>query len=302
MDSIKQSALSSASQRPTKSSEKGQTSWSRQQAIGRGLAHVVLLIAGILFFLPFFWLVSTSLKELNQIFRLPPVWIPHPIRWQNYPEALTYFPFLQQLGNTLTITLSAVALSLASCSLVAFSFSRLRWPGRNVLFFVMLSTMMLPYQVTMVPLFIIFRQLGWVNTLLPLIVPHAFGVPFFIFLLRQFFLSLPRDLDDAAIIDGCSEWGVYRHIILPLAKPALATVALFQFLGSWNDFLGPLIYLNDPNKYTLSLGIQVFVSTVGVQWGWMMAVTTVLTIPVIVLFFLTQRTFIQGIAFAGIKA
>jgi multiple sugar transport system permease protein len=136
---------------------------------------------------------------------------------------------------------------------------------------------------------------------LPLIVPHAFGVPFFIFLLRQFFLSLPRDLDDAAIIDGCSEFGVLWRVILPLAKPALATVALFQFLGSWNDFIGPLIYLNDPSKYTLSLGIQVFVSTVGVQWGWMMAVTTVLTVPVIVLFFFTQRTFIQGIALTGIK-
>ena len=262
----------------------------------------MLAAVGILFFLPFFWLVSTSLKELDQIFTLPPIWIPDPIRWENYPEALTYFPFLLQLSNTLIITLSSVALTLVSSSLVAYSFSRLRWPGRNAMFFVMLATMMLPYQVTMVPLFIIFRQLGWINTFMPLIVPNMFGVPFFIFLLRQFFLSLPRDLDDAAIIDGCSEWGVYRHIILPLSKPALATVALFQFLGSWNDFLGPLIYLSDPNKYTLSLGIQVFVSTVGVQWGWMMAVTTVLTVPVIILFFFTQRTFIQGIAFSGIKA
>ena len=265
-------------------------------------AHLFLILVGVLFFLPFYWLISTSLKELNQIFTLPPVWIPDPIRWQNYPESLTYFPFLLQLSNTLAITLSSVALTLLSSTLVAFSFSRLRWPGRNLLFFLMLSTMMLPYQVTMVPLFILFRQLGWVNTLLPLIVPHAFGSPFFIFMLRQFFLGLPRDLDDAAIIDGCSEWGVYRHIILPLAKPALATVALFQFLGSWNDFIGPLIYLSDPSKYTLSLGIQVFVSTVGVQWGWMMAVTTVPTLPVILLFFLTQRTFIQGIAFSGLKA
>jgi multiple sugar transport system permease protein len=277
-------------------------SWVQRPAFARMAAHLFLILVGVLFFLPFYWLISTSLKELNQIFTLPPVWIPDPIRWQNYPESLTYFPFLLQLSNTLAITLSSVALTLLSSTLVAFSFSRLRWPGRNLLFFLMLSTMMLPYQVTMVPLFILFRQLGWVNTLLPLIVPHAFGSPFFIFMLRQFFLGLPRDLDDAAIIDGCSEWGVYRHIILPLAKPALATVALFQFLGSWNDFIGPLIYLSDPSKYTLSLGIQVFVSTVGVQWGWMMAVTTVLTLPVILLFFLTQRTFIQGIAFSGLKA
>lgn len=275
--------------------------WSQRQAYGRAASHVALSTAGLLFFLPFFWLISTSLKELDQIFTLPPIWIPDPLRWQNYPQALGYFPFLLQLRNTLVIAVSAVMLTLISSALVAYSFSRLRWHGRDILFFAMLSTMMLPYQVTMVPLFIIFRTVGWVNTLLPLIVPHAFGVPFFIFLLRQFFLSLPRELDDAAIIDGCSEFGVLWRIILPLSKPALATVALFQFLGSWNDFLGPLIYLNDPSKYTLSLGIQVFVSTVGVQWGWMMAVTTVLTVPVVVLFFFTQRTFIQGIALTGIK-
>ena len=276
-------------------------SWSQRQAYGRAASHVALSTAGLLFFLPFFWLISTSLKELDQIFTLPPVWIPDPLRWQNYPQALGYFPFLLQLRNTLVIAVSAVMLTLISSALVAYSFSRLRWHGRDILFFAMLSTMMLPYQVTMIPLFIIFRTVGWVNTLLPLIVPHAFGVPFFIFLLRQFFLSLPRELDDAAIIDGCSEFGVLWRIILPLSKPALATVALFQFLGSWNDFIGPLIYLNDPSKYTLSLGIQVFVSTVGVQWGWMMAVTTVLTVPVVVLFFFTQRTFIQGIALTGIK-
>jgi multiple sugar transport system permease protein len=302
LNSAKETTLPSAAGPQVGATDHSRLSWSRSQAISRAAGHLILAAVGVLFFLPFFWLISTSLKQLDQIFTLPPIWIPDPIRWENYPEALTYFPFLLQLSNTLIITLSSVALALVSSSLVAYSFSRLRWPGRNILFFVMLATMMLPYQVTMVPLFIIFRQLGWINTLLPLIVPNMFGVPFFIFLLRQFFLSLPRDLDDAAIIDGCSEWGVYRHIILPLSKPALATVALFQFLGSWNDFLGPLIYLSDPNKYTLSLGIQVFVSTVGVQWGWMMAVTTVLTVPVIILFFFTQRTFIQGIAFSGIKA
>ena len=281
----------------------GQSGLSRSQreTLSHAASHVGLLMAGMMFFLPFFWLVSTSLKDLSQIFTIPPIWIPNPLKWQNYPESLGYFPFMQQLSNTLIIAISAVFLTLISSAFVAYSFSRLRWHGRNILFFAMLSTMMLPYQVTMIPLFIIYRNLGWVNTLLPLIVPHAFGVPFFIFLLRQFFLSLPRDLDDAAIIDGCSEFGVLWRVILPLSKPALATVALFQFLASWNDFIGPLIYLNDPSKYTLSLGIQVFVSTVGVQWGWMMAVTTVLTVPVIVLFFFTQRTFIQGIALTGIK-
>lgn len=279
----------------------GTASWARQQQIGRAIGHLLLSVAGILFILPFFWLVSTSLKELDQIFTMPPIWIPNPLRWQNYPEALSYFPFLRQLRNTLIIALSSTGLTLISSTLVAFSFSRLRWVGRDLCFFLMLATMMLPYQVTMIPLFIIYRSLNWVNSFLPLIIPHAFGVPFFIFLLRQFFLSIPKDLDDAATIDGCLEVGILRHIILPLAKPALTTVALFQFLGSWNDFLGPLIYLNDPDKYTLPLGIQVFASTSGVQWGWMMAATTVLTVPVVVLFFFTQRTFIQGISVTGMK-
>lgn len=277
------------------------SSHSAHVALGKLLGHASLIGCGLFFCLPFFWLVSTSFKELSQIFQLPPIWIPNPIRWQNYPEALGYFPFLNQLRNTLVVALAAVALTLFSSTLVAYSFSRLRWPGRNLCFFLMLSTMMLPYQVTMVPLFIIFRNLKMVNTLWPLIILHAFGVPFFIFLLRQFFLGLPRELDDAATIDGCTAAGILWRIILPLAKPALATVALFQFLNSWNDFLGPLIYLNDPEKYTLSLGIQVFASTSGVHWGWMMAVTTVLTVPVVFLFFFTQRTFIQGIALTGIK-
>jgi multiple sugar transport system permease protein len=262
---------------------------------------LALVAFGIAFFLPFIWMISTSFKELDQIFNMPPIWIPDPIRWQNYPEALNYFPFWNQLQNTLFVAFSNVALTLLSCSLVAYSFSRLRWFGRDICFFLMLSTLMLPYQVTMIPLYIIYRTLDWVNTFLPLIVPHAFGVPFYIFLLRQFFLTLPKELDDAAIIDGCSELGVLWYIILPLSKPALATVTLFQFLGSWNDFIGPLIYLNDPSKYTLSLGIQVFVSTSGVHWGWMMAATTVLTVPVVVLFFFTQRVFIQGISLTGIK-
>jgi multiple sugar transport system permease protein len=295
MELLKQNAsrITVARRRPSKT---------RERMVEQVIGHAILAGVGIMFFLPFFWLVSTSLKELQQVYRLPPVWIPNPFRWQNYPEAISYFPFFRQLANTLIIAGSSLVLTLVSSSLVAFSFSRLEWPGRDVCFFLMLSTMMLPYQVTMVPLFIIFRSLGWVNTFLPLIVPNIFGSAFYIFLLRQFFLGLPRELDEAAILDGCSTAGILTNVILPLAKPALATVALFQFLGSWNDFIGPLIYLNDPTKYTLSLGIQVFSSTMGIQWTWLMAVTTVLTVPVVTLFFFTQRTFIQGIALTGIKA
>jgi multiple sugar transport system permease protein len=287
-----------------RASSKGRSSdvsWAQNRVIARICGHALLAIAGVYFFLPFFWLVTTSLKTDSQVYVAPPIWIPHPLQWQNYPNALGYFPFVLQLRNTVIIATSTALLTVASSATVAYSFSRLRWIGRDLCFLAMLSTMMLPYQVTMIPLYVIYRTFGWVGTFLPLIVPHVFGVPYFIFLLRQFFLTLPRDLDDAAIIDGCSEAGVLARIILPLSKPALATVVLFQFLGGWNDFLGPLIYLTNPNTYTLSLGIQVFSSTTGTAWGWLMAVTTVLTVPVVVLFFFTQRTFIQGVALTGIK-
>ncbi|MGB9588869.1 MAG: carbohydrate ABC transporter permease, partial [Armatimonadota bacterium] len=175
------------------------------------------------------------------------------------------------------------------------------WRGRNLLFMIIISTMMLPYQVVMVPLFTVFTFLKWTGTFLPLTVPSFFGSAFFIFLLRQFFMTIPKDLIDAAKIDGCTEFQTYRRIVLPLAKPVLATVALFTFMNSWNDFLGPLIYLFDESQYTVSLGLAMFSSQYGSYWGMLMAVSTVFTVPIIILFFFTQRTFIQGITFTGIK-
>lgn len=263
--------------------------------------HLVLIGVGISFLLPFYWLISTSLKSDTQLFQIPPVWIPSPAQWSNYPIALSYIPFLTYLKNTLVICFFSVLGTVISCSLVGYSFSRISWQGRNILFIILLSTLMLPFQVTMIPVLIIFKTLGWVGTFKPLIVPSFFGSAFFIFLLRQFFMTIPYELSDAAKIDGCSEFGIYSRIILPLAKPALATVMLFTFIGAWNDFLGPLIYLSQESQYTLSLGLQAFISQHGAEWSLLMAASTIMIMPIVVLFFFTQKTFIQGIALTGLK-
>jgi len=268
---------------------------------GRLLTYTALVILSVIFFLPFLWLLSTSLKPDSQIMVMPPRWIPHPFQWDNYSRGLTFVPFGLFLRNTLIICIVNVIGILISCPLVAYGLSIIPWRGRNLLFMIIISTMMLPYQVVMVPLFTVFTFLRWTGTFLPLTVPSFFGSAFFIFLLRQFFMTIPKDLIDAAKIDGCTEFQTYRRIVLPLAKPVLATVALFTFMNSWNDFLGPLIYLFDESQYTVSLGLAMFSSQYGSYWGMLMAVSTVFTVPIIILFFFTQRTFIQGITFTGIK-
>lgn len=274
----------------------------RPASIVRLLAsHFALLAVGLFFALPFYWLVSTALKSDAEVFKMPPVWVPHPPRWENYGKALTYIPFAQYTWNTLKICSLNVIGTLISCSLVAYSLAKIRWPGRDFVFFVLLATLILPAQVTLIPTFTIFKTLGWIGTILPLVAPSFFGSAFSIFLLRQFFMTIPNELSDAARIDGCSEFGIYRLVILPLARPALATVALFTFIGAWNDFLGPLIYLTDERSFTLSLGLQWFVNQHGAEWSMLMAASTVMTLPIIVLFFLTQKTFIQGVTLTGIK-
>ena len=265
------------------------------------VSHIVLILIGLFFVLPFYWLVSTALKPDTQIFRLPPVWVPRPPQWDNFPKALTYVPFALYTWNTVRIAGLSVIGTVLSCSLVAYSLAKIRWRWRNAVFYSLLATMLLPSQVTMIPTFTIFRWLHWIGTPLPLIVPSFLGGAFFIFLLRQFFLTIPDELSDAARIDGCGEGSIYLRIVLPLAKPALASVALFTFIGAWNDFLGPLLYLTDESSYTLSLGLQRFVSQHGAEWSMLMAASTVMTLPIIVIFFFTQRTFIQGIALTGIK-
>ncbi|HXF63895.1 MAG TPA: carbohydrate ABC transporter permease [Caldilineaceae bacterium] len=272
-------------------------------AINQTIAYVVLLAAAIAFLLPLFWMVSTSLKPKDQIFAYPLVWIPNPPQWDNYPEALNNpsFKFLLFLGNSLYYALASTVGIVISCSFVAYAFARLRWWGRDFWFVLTLSTMMIPYPVTLIPLFLVFKQIGWVGTFKPLIVPNFLGTAFFIFLLRQFFLSIPLDLSDAARIDGASELGIFGRIVLPLAKPALATVALFTFLYAWNDFLGPLIYLNDGDKYTLAVGLAALRGQFRTQWDLMMAAATVVTVPVVILFFFAQKQFIQGITLTGMK-
>lgn len=265
------------------------------------VTYFLLFSLSILFVAPFLWLVSTSFKPDTQILVYPPVWIPNPVQWKNYSDGLTAIPFMLYLGNTLFICTVSVIGTVLSSSLVAYGLSRIPWRGREVLFALLVGTMLLPPQVTMVPVFSIFKTLGWLDTYLPLTFPHFLGGAFNVFLLRQFFRTLPKELTESARLDGASEWDNYRLIVLPLAKPALWTIALFAFIGAWNDYLGPLIYLFDDRKYTLSLGLASFRSQYGAEWGQMMAVSTVVTVPLIVLFFFTQRTFVKGITMTGMK-
>lgn len=221
--------------------------------------------------------------------------------WANYTRAFEMMHFWRNLRNTLFICFTTVIGTVVSSALVAYGFARIKFPFRDALFMVVLATMMLPYQVTLIPLFALYSKLGWNGTFLPLIVPYFFGVPFYIFLLRQFFMGIPEDLSAAARIDGCSELGIFTKVMLPLSKPALATTALFMFLFQWGDFLNPLIYLQDDLQYTLAVALQQFQSQHESAWGPLMAMSTVITLPIIVLFFLTQRTFIEGITMSGLK-
>ncbi|MCC6442842.1 MAG: carbohydrate ABC transporter permease [Armatimonadetes bacterium] len=265
------------------------------------LYFLVLNALAVVFLAPFAWMVSTSLKPDTQIFTPTPRWIPDPALWKNYPLALASFPFWRYLRNTLFIALMTVTGTVLSSALPAYGFSRLRWRGREFFFYLMLATIMLPYQVTMLPVFVLFRNWGWTGTYKPLIVPAFFGSAFSIFLLRQFFLTIPQELSDAARIDGCGEWGIFWRIIAPLSKPALATIALFSFMGAWMDFMGPLVYLNDDSMYTLAIGLTAFMGRHSQQWNLLMAAATVLSLPMVIIFFLAQRTFIQGITLTGMK-
>lgn len=266
----------------------------------RVAVHAVLLALAVVFVLPFYWMVATSLKTDRQIFEVM-AWAPDPVVWKNYARAVSYIPFARYTWNTLVICVLTIFGTVLSCSLVAYSFSRIAWKGRNALFILVLATLMLPGQVTMIPVFLIFKWLHWIGSAKPLIVPAFFGSAFYVFLLRQFFFSIPKELSESARMDGASEFGIYARIVMPLSKPALATVALFTFIGGWTDFLGPLLYLNDPKQYTLSLGLQQFVSQHGAEWSMLMAASTLMALPIIVLYFLAQQTFVEGITLTGIK-
>jgi ABC-type glycerol-3-phosphate transport system permease component len=234
---------------------------------------------------------------------VPPIWIPNPMRFENYPEALTRQPFDLFFLNTIQCSLLSALGALLSAAVVAYGFSRVRWWGRDVLFFVCIATLMIPFQVRMIPLYLTFKELDWLNSYRPLIVPHYFGDAYYIFLLRQFFLTVPQEISDAARVDGANELSILTRIVLPLAKPALAVVALLQFMASWNDHLGPLIYLNKPNLFPIALGLQMFRGQFVDQlaWPYLMAASFVTILPVIVVFFLAQRTFVEGITITGVK-
>ena len=270
-----------------------------------GVLYLVLAGLSALFMLPLAWMFSVSLQDAGGVFAQPYRWIPAVPHWENYIEAVVLFPFGRYLFNTTVITVSVVLLTVLSSSLVAYGFSRMRFRGRDTLFAVCLATMMLPGQVTMIPLYAAFARLGWIDTWYPLIVPALFGSPFYIFLFRQFFLTIPREYDEAALLDGAGRFRIYWSIILPLARPALATVALFCFIGSWNDFFNPLIYINSPANATLTLGLHMLktqiVGTGSVQWHILMAASLLVMVPNVVVFFLAQKHFIKGLQMGGLR-
>ena len=267
----------------------------------RLIVYALLLAGCVVFLMPLAWLLSTSLKPDTGIFEIPPKWIPDKLHWENYSKAVHTFPFARYTMNTVLITALSMVGALLSSSFISYAFARLRWPGRDAWFIVMLSTMMLPTQITMIPLFILFKELGWIDTYLPLIVPFFFGSAFYIFLMRQFFMTIPKELSEAAKIDGCSEVYIWWKIFMPLSKPALATLGIFTFTLTWNDFQGPLIYLNDPDNFTLALGLRGFQQQFGTRWNVMMAAATLIMLPTMLLFFSFQKYFIEGVTLTGVK-
>lgn len=288
----------------------GQTPLSHEMAISRRrklaatwfwkvLAMLVLASVSIFILFPAAWMISTSLKPDDQVALTN--WIPNPIVWKNYIKAWNSVPFTRYTINTAVYALVVVAADVISNSLVAYGFAKLRFPGRNVLFGVLLATMMIPGMVTMIPQYVLFAKLKWVGSYLPLVVPHFFAGAFFTFLIRQFFLGVPEELSEAARIDGASELWIWWRVVMPLSKPVLATVAIFSFEGAWNDYVGPVLYLSNSKLYTLQIGLAMFKSTSDTQWQHLMAASIVVMLPIIVLFSAFQRYFVEGAAVSGIK-
>jgi ABC-type glycerol-3-phosphate transport system permease component len=270
--------------------------------------YIILLFLAFTWAFPLFWAFTSALKDDPQIYTVPPIWIPNPAHWNNFIDGWTRYDFTRAAFNSIFLySLPVTIFTLISSTLVAYGFARIKWRGREALFWVCIATMMLPWQVTMVPLFITYKNLGWINTYLPLVVPSIFGTAYFIFLLRQFFMTIPEELSDAARIDGSSELGILWRIIVPLSTPVLAVVALFRFLWSWNDYLGPLIYLNVEKLYPIALGIERLRRTAtgmgntAMAYPHLMAVSTLVALPIIIIFFVAQRSFVEGITTTGLK-
>jgi multiple sugar transport system permease protein len=270
----------------------------RSSAVGRVLLHALLLIGALFMLAPLAWMVSTSFKEPGDVFIYPPQWIPRPMMWQNYVKTVTVMPFGRFYLNSTIQATAVTALQLLTSSLAAFAFARLRFRGRDALFLLYLGTMMIPFPVTMIPNFIVIRFLGWIDTFKALILPPAFSA-FSTFLLRQYFMSIPIELDDAARVDGASSFRIWWQILLPLSGPALATLAIFTFLGQWNNFLWPLVVTNSEQMYTLPVGLATFQSQYSIQWHLLMAGSVIALVPVLVIYLIGQKWFVQGITLTG---
>ena len=299
MNSTVNPGLSSRASNEARSAVAGRSRF--LERVGRVAAFLLVLLFAVMFAFPIYWMLVTSLKTLPEVFHLPTVWWPADLIWSNYPDALEVFPFVRYTFNTLRVTIPVAVGTTVSSAFVAYGFSRMRWRGRDIVFYLVLATLMIPNWVTLVPLYILFDRLGWVDTYRPLILPSFFGDPFSIFLLRQFFLRQPQDLVDAGRVDGASHFRIFAQIIVPLSRPALTVVALFAFINSWTEFFQPLIYLSTPDKYTLQLGLFNFFSQHAVDWPGFMAASVVVLAPVAILFFLAQKTFIEGISFTGLR-
>jgi multiple sugar transport system permease protein len=281
-----------------------QTLWqsrSNRSRLSAGLSHLLLLAGGVMMILPFIWMISTSLKAPGQTFVYPPQWIPQPVVWQNYSEMWAALPFNLFFLNSLKISGLATIGQLITCSMAAFAFGVLKFRGRDTLFFILIATLMIPRQVTLIPNFIFFSKIGWVGTHLPLWVPYFWGGAFGTFLLRQFYLTIPLDLAESARLDGANLFQIFTNIYLPLSKPAMATLAIFTFMWTWNDLLNPLIYVSELNQLTVTVGLSLFHSQYTGKWTLMMAGAVVSILPILLIFFFAQKYFIQGIAMSGIK-
>lgn len=281
--------------------------FNRQKSLDALNRHLLLLAISLLFLLPILWMISTSLKPKDAVFIFPPQFFTLPFVWNNYPDAVRFIDFGRYFLNTLVIAVLSVVGTLVSCPIAAYGFSRIRWTLREPLFYVCLSTIMLPFVAVMVPTYVLFKSLSWIGNLnilwgwAPLIVPAFGGNPLYIFLLRQFFLGIPIDLSEAAVIDGANEFQIFTRVILPLSRPALITVTLFTFVGSWTDFLAPRLFITQKQQYTLSLGLLDYFSLHQTEWTYLMAACVIFVLPVMVLFFFAQRLFVEGISLTGIK-
>jgi multiple sugar transport system permease protein len=263
--------------------------------------RLFLIIVSVLFIVPLYWMIATALKSNEELALTPPTLIPHSWAWHNFIDAFQAIPFATYFTNSTVITVLSVIGSVISNVIVAYGFSCIEWRGRDKVFYLVLATLFIPFPIAIIPTFDLFAWLGWINTILPLVVPHFLGSAFFIFLLRQFLLQVPREQLDAARIDGASEWRILWQIVFPLARPAVSAVAIFAAVGAWNDFLGPLLYLQDGAKQTLSIGLQAFRTTHDVQFNQLMAASVMIVLPLVILFFLFQRTFIRGITLGGFR-